>query len=59
MNGPPTSSIDINKYTQEYLARRGNRVCNPPTGSQTRRESSESSSAPSTDASDFSALFVQ
>ena len=58
MNGPKTNQVNINSFVKEYLARPKNRVCNPPTGSQTRTKSVEDSSpTKNNDASYVSTLF--
>lgn len=58
LNGPPSSTVNINKYTQEYLRRPGNRLCDPPISQARRRSKEKDDDAPSSSAKQYSSLFV-
>ena len=57
-NGPPFYAINVEAFTQFYLATPGNRLCNPAAGSTSRRSSIEMISS-STASETYSKIFVQ
>ena len=58
INAPPVRTVNINKYTEEYLERPGNRLCDPPV-SQARRKSKETPSSPTSSSAKYNSnLFV-
>ena len=59
MNGPPVKTVDINKYTKEYLERPGNRLCDPPISqNRAKGKDDEATASTSSAAKHYSSLFV-
>ena len=58
MNGPPVKTVDINKYTKEYLERPGNRLCDPPISqSRAKGKADDAPTSPSSSSKYYSSLF--